>query len=414
MDQQLIQQIASVYEGSRHGNSRFMKLMKAHSQEVQTAVDQYLAANTKTTPQGTTTTVVSETPAPAAPTPAPWTIRMPLEELVSIHLNAAGHPNTWFVQNFKKLSESNQALVNTRLVAIGHKPYIIGGPTSGSGGNRSAPAEPKVLTEEQKQAEAALVHLLDEIRLDQEAVQQFTVELGLAEDNTREQLAKLRGVKYDGPLHDPFKNLYKSARTHSRHNRAEVEQSTKCGCFFCRAVFDPKAIYTYSEGDTAMCPNCGMDSVIGDKAGYELSEEFLVAMFRRWYSIPIRLRSVRPIVTPKTVTQVNQPLLANSPSVTDELVVPPHLEEKIPAGIGASLIGKLGDDDDEEDDETRTIPMISTPVDEPRFLDHLIGGVNVGNIDDVEDEDDDDEDDWDDEEDEEEWDDDDEDEEDLD
>jgi hypothetical protein len=32
------------------------------------------------------------------------------------------------------------------------------------------------------------------------------------------------------------------------------------------------------EGDTALCPKCGIDSVIGSESGYSVTEEFLRTM----------------------------------------------------------------------------------------------------------------------------------------
>ncbi|MFA5766339.1 MAG: hypothetical protein WC919_00260 [Candidatus Paceibacterota bacterium] len=350
--------------------------MMEHSPEVRAAVDQYLVAN--------------GAPAPAPKPELKWEIKMPFEELVSIHLNAAGYPNTWFVQNFKKLSAANQERVNAKLVEIGHQPYgVKASKKSNAPRGQQASREPKVLGDEEKQAEATLVHTLDEIRLDRDALNQFTVELGVAEDSIREQLAKLRGVPYDGPLYDPYQTLYKPVRKHSQHNKAEIEASTKCACFFCRAVFDPKAIIVYSEGDTAICPNCGIDAVIGDKTGFDLSEEFLVAMFRRWFSIPIRLRAIRPLGTPKPAprpapqlpSSTELPLL--EPMKEQEFVVPPHLEEAVPVGIGAALLGRLVDDDDDEEEEPRRVIPMTKPNPPPAEED--------------EDDDEDDDDDWDDE-----------------
>ena len=323
-------------------------------------------------------------------------------QLAAGYLNRAGAISCQFVIKFKKMTVEVQTATNKKLIELGHPPYDLSGRKKSKDRTPRAPRQPsggpKVLNDEQKQGEAVLVHILDEIRLDREAIHRFTTELGIAEDNTREQLAKLRGVPYDGPLHDPFKAMYKPARQHSRHNKTEVEASTKCGCFFCRATFDPKAIYTYVEGDTAICPNCGMDAVIGDVTGFELSDEFLVAMFRQWFSIPIRLRAARPIGVPKPAPQVPQvstemPLLQTMDK--QEFVVPPHLEETVPAGIGAALVGSLvddGDDEDEEEEEQHILPMPVAPKASP--------------VDEDEDEDDEDDDDWDDDEDEEDWDDD--------
>ena len=325
-------------------------------------------------------------------------------QLAAGYLNKAGAISCQFVIKLKKVSVEVQIATNKKLVELGHPPYDLSGKRSHVARAARSPAprqpagEPKMLDDEQKQAEAALVHILDEIRLDREALNQFTIELGVAEDNVREQLAKLRGVKYDGPLYDPFKNLYKSARQHSRHNKTEVEASTKCGCFFCRAVFDPKTIYTYAEGDTAICPNCGIDAVIGDASGFELSDDFLVAMFRRFFSIPIRLRAARPIGGQKPAPQLppstELPLL--QPTVKeDEFKVPPHLEETVPAGIGATLVSRIADGDDDEDEEEEE-SRHTIPITQPVTQSHPV----------EDDEDEDDEDDWDDEEDEDDWDDD--------
>ena len=37
------------------------------------------------------------------------------------------------------------------------------------------------------------------------------------------------------------------------------------------------------EGQTALCPRCGIDSVIGSASGYPITKEFLEAMNRRWF-----------------------------------------------------------------------------------------------------------------------------------
>ena len=37
------------------------------------------------------------------------------------------------------------------------------------------------------------------------------------------------------------------------------------------------------KGQTALCPRCGMDFVIGSYSGYEMTDEFLGAMRVRWF-----------------------------------------------------------------------------------------------------------------------------------
>ncbi|SMX44527.1 cytoplasmic protein [Actibacterium lipolyticum] len=81
----------------------------------------------------------------------------------------------------------------------------------------------------------------------------------------------------------------KAANGKSTRNREEVLASKTCGCFYCQAVFTPDEIEDWCddqwhpEGATALCPHCGIDSVIGDAAGYELTPDFLAAMLKHWF-----------------------------------------------------------------------------------------------------------------------------------
>ncbi len=74
----------------------------------------------------------------------------------------------------------------------------------------------------------------------------------------------------------------------SVHHRAQIEKSVQCGCFHCLGIFAPKRIdeWTDFEGDqgqTALCPRCGVDSVIGDASGYSVTTKFLTEMKRYWF-----------------------------------------------------------------------------------------------------------------------------------
>ena len=73
------------------------------------------------------------------------------------------------------------------------------------------------------------------------------------------------------------------AHRHSVRNRGKIEQSSLCGCFSCNRLFLPSEVEDYiDEGETALCPYCSVDSVIGDASGIQLSEEFLHKMYERW------------------------------------------------------------------------------------------------------------------------------------
>lgn len=80
-----------------------------------------------------------------------------------------------------------------------------------------------------------------------------------------------------------------AAHKRSIRHRNEVELSKQCGCFHCGHIFSPRDIYHWIDkndkgiGQTAMCPKCGIDSVVGDKSGYPITNDFLTAMSLHWF-----------------------------------------------------------------------------------------------------------------------------------
>lgn len=74
----------------------------------------------------------------------------------------------------------------------------------------------------------------------------------------------------------------------SRH-REQVLKSDICGCFYCLRTFHPKEIEQWTDtdengvGTTAMCPRCGIDSILGSESGYPITEEFLKRMNKIWF-----------------------------------------------------------------------------------------------------------------------------------
>jgi hypothetical protein len=92
------------------------------------------------------------------------------------------------------------------------------------------------------------------------------------------------------------------AHDHCHSNRSELLGSEVCGCFCCAEVFSPSEIVDWvDEPDrplfrgnvlvrlddkreqSAMCPKCGIDSVIGSRSGYPITIEFLTRMKERWF-----------------------------------------------------------------------------------------------------------------------------------
>jgi len=81
-------------------------------------------------------------------------------------------------------------------------------------------------------------------------------------------------------------------RAHSAasNHMAQLKKDRLCGCFYCLRIYDPAEIVEWIVDDnpidkdgTAICPYCGVDSVIGESAGYPLTIEFLGKMKKAWF-----------------------------------------------------------------------------------------------------------------------------------
>ena len=69
------------------------------------------------------------------------------------------------------------------------------------------------------------------------------------------------------------------------NNKPMLIKDKKCGCFFCLSIFEPSEIHEWIKDTdgTALCPYCGIDSVIGESSGYPLTKEFLSEMKQYWF-----------------------------------------------------------------------------------------------------------------------------------
>lgn len=86
-----------------------------------------------------------------------------------------------------------------------------------------------------------------------------------------------------------------AAHGHCRDHRAEVVASVICGCFHCCGMFTPGQIVDWIDpapemvnvagrlGQSALCPSCGIDAVIGDRSGFPITEGFLHTMRAHWF-----------------------------------------------------------------------------------------------------------------------------------
>jgi hypothetical protein len=90
----------------------------------------------------------------------------------------------------------------------------------------------------------------------------------------------------------PYGNAPWEAHRHCALHADEIRRSAVCGCFYCQSTFAPTEILEWIDdrnvgegrtGRTALCPKCGIDSVLGDASGFPMTREFLDAMHARWF-----------------------------------------------------------------------------------------------------------------------------------
>ena len=75
------------------------------------------------------------------------------------------------------------------------------------------------------------------------------------------------------------------AHSYSSNHKQSLSKDNKCGCFYCLEIFESSLINEWIEDKrgTALCPFCGIDSVIGESSGYPITKEFLSSMKKYWF-----------------------------------------------------------------------------------------------------------------------------------
>jgi len=81
------------------------------------------------------------------------------------------------------------------------------------------------------------------------------------------------------------KDILNSSHKRTIKHREEILHSNYSGGFYCLSVYKPHEILEWTDfGQTAFCPKCGIDSVIGDKSGYPVTDlDFLKQMKKYWF-----------------------------------------------------------------------------------------------------------------------------------
>ena len=66
---------------------------------------------------------------------------------------------------------------------------------------------------------------------------------------------------------------------HSFNNKFEILNSHKCACFHCFRIYDSADVDTFSKEtdgqETALCPLCISNTIIGDASGFNLTDELI-------------------------------------------------------------------------------------------------------------------------------------------
>lgn len=79
---------------------------------------------------------------------------------------------------------------------------------------------------------------------------------------------------------------YIAAHKKSTYNKVTLAKSKVAACFYCLRRFAPIDITGWIYcGETALCPHCEIDAVIGDATGYPIEDDaFLARMHAYWFS----------------------------------------------------------------------------------------------------------------------------------
>lgn len=75
------------------------------------------------------------------------------------------------------------------------------------------------------------------------------------------------------------------AHRFSLNNKDDLLKDKKCGCFHCLKIFNPNEIKEWITDirGTAVCPYCGIDSIIGESSNFPITKEFLKNMQEYWF-----------------------------------------------------------------------------------------------------------------------------------
>ena len=84
------------------------------------------------------------------------------------------------------------------------------------------------------------------------------------------------------------------AHEYCTNNKSEIFNNNICGCFYCLKIFNPKEIESWlAIEETALCPYCGIDSVIANNSGYRIFLRFLKKMNKYWFKNSFKMDKLK-------------------------------------------------------------------------------------------------------------------------
>ena len=86
-----------------------------------------------------------------------------------------------------------------------------------------------------------------------------------------------------------FDRGLEEAHLHCTGNETALAGSDIAGCFYCCGIFPASEVTEFLEIDrTALRPECGIDSVIGDSSSLPITAEFLDRMHDYWFERTVK------------------------------------------------------------------------------------------------------------------------------
>lgn len=88
---------------------------------------------------------------------------------------------------------------------------------------------------------------------------------------------------------DEIPEPYRTAHAYASRHRLQLEHSNIVACFYCLARSTYSDITRWIDnGETAMCPKCGIDSVL--PVNEKIDDVFLKGMQHYWFECPLKDR----------------------------------------------------------------------------------------------------------------------------